>query len=269
MMDWMDHAFMQRALLASIMVGSLASYYGVFVVQRRLSFLGSGLSHAAFGGVALGLLLEAEPLIVAIPFTIAVALTINWLRRHTRLAGDTAIGVMFAVSVAMGVIFISGRVASSTDTYAYLFGSVLAVSEVDLWAIVAMVLVAAATIPSLWGRWAYATFDQEMAETDKLHVYRDDQILSVLLAVTIVVSIKIAGILLLAAFLVIPAASSRLISSTFRNMTIIAVLIGSCSAAFGLAASFYFDLPSGATIVLCQAAFFLISLKFSSGSGSS
>jgi len=263
MVDWLEYSFMQRALLASLLVGSLASYYGVFIVQRKLSFLGSGLSHAAFGGVALGLLLDMEPLFVAIPFTVVVALAIDWLRSHTKLAGDTAVGVMFAVAVALGVVFLSSRDGATTDAYTYLFGSVLAVSETDLWAMGSILCIAVLPLPRQWGKWAYATFDQELAQTDGLSVESDDRLLSVLLAVTIVVSIKIAGILLLAAFLVIPAASSRLITSTFRQMTIWAVGLGTASALIGLATSYYLDLPSGATIVLCQALVFIACLGFS------
>ncbi len=263
MVDWLEYSFMQRALLASVMVGSLASYYGVFIVQRKLSFLGSGLSHAAFGGVALGLLLGMEPLFVAIPFTVVVALAIDWLRSHTKLAGDTAVGVLFAVAVALGVVFLASRDGATTDAYTYLFGSVLAVTEMDLWAIGSILCMAFLTLPRQWGRWAYATFDPELAQADGLSVDRDDRLLSVLLAVTIVVSIKIAGILLLAAFLVIPAASSRLISPTFRQMTLRAIGLGTLTALLGLAASFYLDLPSGATMVLCQAILFIVCLGYS------
>src|SRR5690606_36567006 len=111
----------------------LASYYGAFVVQQRLSFLGAGLAHAAFGGVALGLLLQTEPLWVAVPFTVVVALGINWIRSTTGLAGDTAIGIFFAVAVALGIVFLSLRDDYSADVFAYLFGSILAVTPADLW----------------------------------------------------------------------------------------------------------------------------------------
>src|SRR5690606_11064176 len=99
--------FMQRALIAGVLLGCLASYLGAFIVQRGMGFLGDGLAHAAFGGVALGLLLRTEPLVVAVPFTVAVALAINWVKEKARLTGDTAIGVFFATSVALGIVFLS------------------------------------------------------------------------------------------------------------------------------------------------------------------
>ena len=155
MIEMLGLPFVQRALVAGVLVGFLASYYGVFVVQRHLSFLGTGLSHAAFGGVALGLLLGVEPLWIAVPFTVLVSLGINWVRGQTGLAGDTSVGIFFAISVALGVVFLSFRQQYSADAFAYLFGSILAVSRADLWVTFG---VAAATLLSfpLWGRWAYA-----------------------------------------------------------------------------------------------------------------
>ena len=263
MLEGFQHAFMIRALAAGLMVGGLASYYGVFIVQRRLSFLGSGLAHAAFGGIALGLLLQAEPLFVAIPFTVAVSLGINWVRAHTKLAADTAIGVFFAVAVALGIIFLSMRDTYTYDAFAYLFGSILSITGTDLWIMFAISLLGVATFPRLWGNWAYATFDPEIASADDSPVSRDDYLLIVLVAVTIVASIKMVGILLIAAFLVIPAASARLVSRTFFSMTIISVCVGVSSAAFGLVGSYELDLPSGATIILCQATLFVAALLIS------
>jgi zinc transport system permease protein len=156
--------FFRRALLAGIVVGGLGSYYGVFVVQRRLSFLGVGLSHAAFGGVALGLLLQVNPLWTALPCTVAVALAITGVTHRSVVSSDTAIGVFFAAAMAGGVVLLTFKESYTTDAFAYLFGSVLAVQPVDLWVLGGIVLLAAATLP-LWGRWAYATFDRECRST--------------------------------------------------------------------------------------------------------
>ena len=256
MIEALSYPFFQRALFAAVFVGAAASYFGVFVVQRRMSFLGAGLAHAAFGGVALGLLLGAEPLVVALPFTAAVAVAINWVRRHTRLAGDTAVGVFFAVAVALGLVFLALRRGSNVDAFTYLFGSVLAVSAADVFISGLTFLVAAATLPQLWRRWAYASFDDDSARADRLPVDRDDYVLFLLLAITVVVSIKMVGIVLMAAFLVIPAATARLASEGFAGMTLNAVLVGVGSSIVGLFAAYGADLPSGATIVLVQAAVF-------------
>jgi zinc transport system permease protein len=256
MLDLFTLPFMQRALVAGVLVGFLASYYGVFVVQRRLSFLGTGLAHAAFGGIALGLLLGVEPLWVALPFTVVVALAINWVRGRTGLAGDTAVGIFFAVAVALGVLFLFLKREYTAEAFTYLFGSILAVGPVDLWLTGGVTLAALLTLPRLWGRWAYATFERDLARADRLPVERDDYLLSVLLAVTVVVAVKVVGIILVAAFLVIPAAAARLLTTTFRTMTALSVGIGIVSALAGLVASYALDVPSGATIILGQALVF-------------
>lgn len=259
MIDALSLPFMQRALVAGVLVGLLASYYGVFVVQRRLSFLGIGLSHAAFGGVALGLLLQVNPMWVAAPFTVAVALGINWITVRGNVTGDTAIGVLFAVAVALGIVFLSLRQTYTADAFAYLFGSILAVRPADVWVMGAVALASLGTAP-LWGRWAYATFDRDLARADRVPVTRDDYVLVTLLAITVVAAVKVVGIILAAAFLVIPAATARLLVCTFSAMTGVAMGIGVLTAVGGLLASYGLDVPSGATIILGQALLFFIAL---------
>jgi zinc transport system permease protein len=263
MMDALSYGFMQRALLAGLLTALAASYYGVFVVQRGMSFLGNGLAHAAFGGVALGLLLGGEPLYIAVPFTIFVAVMITWVRDRSRLGADTVIGIFFALSMALGIVFLSMIPTYTTDAFTYLFGSILGVSKFDMWAAVGVALLAAVTIP-LWGRWAYATIDREAAMADRLPVKLDDYLLSILIAVTIVVSAKIVGIVLISAFLVIPPAAARLVSRRFMGMTLMSVILGAVTVIVGLMGSFALDLPSGAMIILVQTVVFVICLVISS-----
>ncbi|AEB12128.1 metal ABC transporter permease [Marinithermus hydrothermalis] len=259
MLEALSLPFMQRALIAGILVGGLASYYGVFVVQRGMSFLGSGLAHAAFGGVALGILLGTNPLWVAVPFTVVVALGIAWVRARTALGGDTAVGIFFSLAVALGVLFLSLRREYTADAFAYLFGSILAVVPADLWVVLGVVGGTLLALPA-WGRFAYATFDRELALSDRLRVERDDYLLTVLIAVTVVVAVKVVGIVLVASFMVIPAATARLLSRTFYGMTLVSVLIGVISAPVGLWISYGWDVPSGAAIVLVQATLFFLAL---------
>lgn len=263
MLEALSLPFFQRALAVGVLVGLLASYYGVFVVQRRLSFLGVGLSHAAFGGVAIGLLAGTNPIWAALPFTVLVALGITWITQRGTMSGDTAIGVFFAVSLALGVVLLSFRHAYVAGAFTYLFGSILAVRPADLWIVGAIAVVTIVTGP-LWGRWAYATFDRDLARADGLPVQRDDYVLSVLLAVTIVAAVKIVGIVLAAAFLVIPAATARLVASTFSTMTLASLVVGGTTAVGGLVLSYAFDLPSGATIILVQAVAFCVAFAVGS-----
>ncbi len=266
MLELVTLGFMQRALAAGVVTAAVAGYYGVFVVQRGMSFIGSGLAHAAFGGVALALLLGGEPLWIAVPFTVVAALLITWVRDRTELSLDAAIGILFATAMALGIIFISRIPTYTTDAFTYLFGSILSVTWTDLWAVLAVGVIAAATLP-LWGRWAYATIDREAARADRLPVRLDDYLLSVLIAVTIVVAAKVVGIVLISAFLVIPAASARLLSRRFLAMTIISVILGAGTAAVGLFASYFMDAPSGATIILAQTSAFIICLAGASLAG--
>ena len=263
MSDLLQFPFMQRAFIGGIIIGILCGYYGSFIVQRKMSFLGSGLAHAAFGGVALGLLLNTEPLYTAVPFTVLIAAGIVFVRQRTTLSPDTSIGIFFSLAVALGIVFLSLKENYTVDAFTYLFGSILTVTTEDIIISSVILLISLLTTFKLWGRWAYAGFDREIAKTDKLKVDRDDYILNILVAITIVVSVKIVGIILVAAFLVIPSASSRLISKTFFAMSLLAVLFGVFSAFAGLIVSYQADLPSGASIILIQAAIFIFSLIIS------
>lgn len=257
-MSWEIFAlpFVQRAAIAGILVGFLGSAFGSLVVQRKMSFMGDGLAHAAFGGVALGLLLGTEPLWIAVPFTLLVSFLISWLKERTRLEADTSIGIFFAVSVALGIVFISLKKDYSTDAFAYLFGSILSVSNADLIITGGLSLVVLLSFKKFWSRWAYSAFDRDLAEADRINVRRDEHIFSMLLSLVIVISIKLVGIVLISSFLVIPAAAAKLISNTFYKMTINSVIIGIISSISGLLLSIFFDLPSGAVIILAQAAIF-------------
>jgi len=255
--------FMQNALLAGLMIGALCGYFGTFIVQRGLSFLGDGLAHAAFGGVALALLLGWTPLWVALPFTVLMSLGITFLREKTALGGDTAIGVIYATSVALGILFLGLRKDYTVDAFTYLFGSILAVRTTDLWAVGALLLLCAALIPFTWGRLAYATFDAELARADRIPVRGLDYLLSSLIALTVVVSVKVVGILPVNAFLILPAATARLLSPTLFRMTVLSAAMGIVSSVLGLCLSFLLDVPSGSTLILSQVAMFALAALLS------
>lgn len=260
MLDFIEYPFMQRALAAGILLSALSGYYGVFLVQRKLSFLGAGLGHAAFGGIALGLLMGIQPLWIALPFTVLVAAGISWVKSHTRLSGDTAIGIFFSVSVALGIVFLSLKSGQQVDAFSYLFGSILSVGNVDVWTSMCLALVGILTLKTHWAAWAYASFDEEAARIEGLSVKTHDTLLTVLIAITIVLSVKIVGILLVAAWMVIPAAAGRLVAPTFKAMTLYAVGFSAFSALAGLYLSYRLDMPSGAVIVLVQSVLFMITL---------
>lgn len=258
MIDILAMPFMLRALAAGILVALMSSFLGPFIVQRRMSFLGDGLSHAAFGGVALGLLLGMEPLYIAIPFTLLVSIGITWVKENTNIEQDTSIGIFFAVSVALGVVFLALKKTYTADAYSYLFGSILSVSNFDIIVSVIMTIITSVITVFFWKRWAYATFDRELATVDKIKIKRDDMVLAALISMVIVLSVKLVGIVLIASFLVVPAASAKLISDTFKKMCINSVIIGIIGAVVGLIVSVIADMPSGAVIILVQAFIFIL-----------
>jgi len=258
MVEFLSYDFIQFSLIVVAIIGFVSSFFGVFVVQRQMSFLGSGLAHSAFGGVALGLLLGVEPLFVALAFTMIVGLLIPVIQERTKLASDTSIGIMFAFSMALGILFLSFKDDFTTDAFNYLFGSILAINKQDIYISVILLVITIYSFFSFWSRWAYATFDVELAESDKLNVRRDNYVLSILIALTIVISIKLVGIVLISAFLVIPAAAARLVSGTFYKMSVMSVIFGVVSALFGLVLSYYLDIPSGASIIIVQIGIFLV-----------
>jgi zinc transport system permease protein len=161
--------------------------------------------------------------------------------------------------MALGIVFLSLKKGYTADAFSYLFGSILSVQSSDLWFTGGTVVLALLSWP-LWSRWAYATFDRELAVSDRLKVTRDDYILSILIAVTVVVAVKVIGIVLIASFLVIPPATARLLSKTFFKMTILSVIIGITTAIIGLILSDTLDIPSGACIILVQALCFIVGL---------
>lgn len=272
MPEWTElfgYAFLQRAMLGGAAIALMTGLLGVFVVQRGLAFLGDGLAHASFGGIALGALIAhgavgigllEQPLWVAMPFTVAIALAIAWVRDRTDLSSDTAIGVFFAVSVALGVLFLS-RIPPDrnvVDVWHLLFGSILAVGPQDLRIILVTAAVVTALIATFWGRLAYATFDPELAAADGVRVRALDYALFVWAAVAVVVSAQVVGVILMAAYLVIPAATARLTARSLIGMTVGTVVVGIVTTLSGLVVSYLVDVPSGSAIILLQAlAFFL------------
>ncbi len=266
--------FMRRAAAAGTLIAIMCALLGVFVVQRRLSFLGDGLAHAAFGGmgigafviVSTGLLAQGgallrNPLWVAVPFALLTGLGIAWVRDRTELSSDTAIGVFFAVSVALGVLFFS-RIHPDTNigvnVMDLLFGSILAVRNTELLIIGGVALVAIAFLWVRWGALAYATFDDELARTDGVRSRLLEYQLFGLAAVVITVSATVVGIILMAAYLVIPAAAARLWARSMASMTAFALCIGTSTTLLGVAGSYLFDLPTGSAIILTQALVFVL-----------
>ncbi|OGO09309.1 MAG: hypothetical protein A2Y61_04170, partial [Chloroflexi bacterium RBG_13_60_13] len=225
-MDILEYAFMQRALIAAVLVGIVCSVVGTYVVLKRLAFIGAGISHSAFGGVGLGYLLGVSPIGVAIPFSLAVAMAIGWVSRRGKVSEDTAIGIFFAGTMALGVLFIGLREGYNVDLFGYLFGSILSVSSTDIWMILGLGLGVIGVVLLLFKEFFFMSFDEEMAAVSGLPVERLYFLLLGLMALTVIVSIKIVGIILVEALLVIPAAAAFQLTRNFVRMMLLSVFFG-------------------------------------------
>lgn len=253
--------FMQRALIAGLAVSAVCAVIGVFIVQRGLAFLGDGLAHAAFGGIAIGLYMGASvehAVWIAIPFTAAIALGIGFVLRRTQLRGDVATGVFFSFSFALGVLFLGLRTAHDrqVDVESLLFGSMLAVTPEVLRVVVIISIVALVLTAALWSRLAYAIFDPELARLSGIPVAVLEYLLLIETAVVVVVAVKTVGVVLVSSFVIIPAATARLIGRSLARTTVLALAIGVIGAGAGLIASFHLNTPTSATIIMIHSAGF-------------
>ncbi len=257
----LSQGFVLRALAAGTALGAVGALLGVFVVQRGLGLLSDGLAHATFGGLALGLLLGVtldRAMWVALPFTVAIALGIQYVRRHTTLGGDVATGVFFAVSFAAGILFLGLRPATSApvNVEGLLFGSLLAVSPEALTAILVVAAGVVAVLAVVGSRLAYATFDPELAELSGVPVAALEYVLLALTALVVVVGVNTVGVVLVSAFVVIPAAAANLLGQTPAGIAACAVALGVGGTTIGLFASYHLNLATGATIILTLGALF-------------
>jgi zinc transport system permease protein len=261
----LGQGFVRRALLAGTALGASGALLGVFIVQRGLGLLADGLAHATFGGLALGLLLGSSvdgAIWVALPFTVVIALGIQYVRQRTRLGGDVATGVFFAVSFAAGILFLGLRSARNApvNVEGLLFGSLLAVSPEALQAILAVSAAVCALLLVLGPRLAYATFDAELATLSGIPVGALEYSLLAMTAVVVVVGVKTVGVVLVSAFVVIPAATASLVGRSLAGIAALAVAIGVSGTAFGLFASYHLNVATGATIILTFGALFFLAL---------
>jgi zinc transport system permease protein len=255
--------FIQRALVGGLLVVVMLSLLSFFIVLRRISFVGVGISHSALGGVALGLAIGGATTLVTTLFCVGVALLIGFISRRGRLREDAAIGITFSGTMALGIVLISLSGGYLSSLFSFLFGSLLAISRNDIYVITVYCVAVLAFIAVFFKALLHASFDEELARAAGTPVAFLHYLLLVLIALAIVASIKLVGIILVSAMLVLPAATGHQIARTYRKVLIWSVVSGIASLLVGLALSYRFDLPSGATIVLCACAIFFICLAAS------
>jgi zinc transport system permease protein len=259
-MSILDADFMRLAFAAGAIVGVLAPAIGFFLVQRRMSLIGDGIGHAAFAGVAAGYLLGISPVATALVAAVVAAVSVEWLRSRHRAAGDQALALIFYTGIAGGVVLVSAAGALDANLFAFLFGSILTVTTSDL-ALVASLGVAGLAVVGVFYRGLVAvSIDPEGSRVSGLPVGALNVLLAALAGVTIAVSMRVVGILLIAALMVLPVVAAGRIAWSIRSTILLSMGLGLLSVLAGLTVSYYGDVAPGGAIVLFAAALALAAL---------
>lgn len=256
----LEYSFFLRALAASAMVGTVCAVVGTYVVLRGVAFIGDAIAHAGFPGIVVAYLLGWPLYLGATAAAVGTALAIGVVTRRAGIRQDTAIGVLFAGSFALGVFLFSTIQGYVADLFSFLFGNVLAISATDLLALSILGIGVIIVVALLWKELLYATFDPLGAAASGIRVDRLELLFLALVAITIVVSLQAVGIILVVAMLVTPAATAHLVTVRFTRLMLSAAAIGIASAVVGLYISYWLDVASGATIVLVQTLWFAVTL---------
>ena len=250
--------FMRYAFAAGAIVGLLAPAVGFFLVQRRMSLIGDGIGHVAFAGVAAGYLLGLSPVATALVASVLGAVAIEWLRAQRRTAGDQALALLFYSGIAAGVVLVSAAGALNANLFAFLFGSILTVTKGDLVLVAALGAAGLGLVALLYRALLATALDEEAARVAGVPVAALNVSLAALAAVTIAISMRIVGVLLIAALMVLPVIAASRIAWSVRSTILIAMAIGVGSVFAGLTTAYYADLAPGGAIVLVAAGSFLV-----------
>ncbi len=250
MLEALQYEFMRNALMAGLLAAVACGIVGVYVVVKRIVFISGGIAHASFGGIGLGYFLGINPIVGALFFSLASGLAIGGITRKTRLPADTAIGVLWAVGMALGVIFIYLTPGYAPDLMSYLFGNILTVPTQDILMMLILDAVIIGIVVALYKEYLILSFDEEYGIAIGMPVERLYLLLLALIALTVVVLIRVVGMILVIALLTFPAAMARQFTHNMRTMMLLSVLFGFLFTMGGLWLSYELELPSGATIVL-------------------
>jgi zinc transport system permease protein len=256
--DFLNYGFIDRAYLAGSFIAVMCAMLGLFLVLRKFSLIGDGLSHVSFGAIALGLFLGVYPFYVAIPVVLLASYLILKLERSAKIYGDAAIGIVSAVGIAGGVILASLSRGFNVDLFSYLFGNILAVSSAEVYLSIGLSVLVFLIIIFLYRELFSVTFDESYAKVMGIKTERISTILALLTGLTVVLAVKVVGILLASSLLILPAVAALQISKGFKMAIVISALISLFSVLFGVTFSFFADLPAGATIIMTNFTIFIV-----------
>ncbi|MBT6683074.1 MAG: metal ABC transporter permease, partial [Chloroflexi bacterium] len=251
--------FMIRALIGGSMVAILAPAFGLFIVLRRLSLIADTLSHVALMGVAIGFVTSIFPTFVALIATTSSAAGIEQLRSRGKLPGDAALAVFLYSSLAIAVIVISKSSGFNADLFGYLFGTVLSINDRDLWLIAVLLIVVILFVVSFYAELTQSAFDQDLAHTSGVRVTATNLALAILTGATVTASMRVVGVLMVGALIVIPVLAALRLARGFRTALVLAIVFGLLSVWVGLTVAFYADLAAGGSIVLTTVAMLILS----------
>lgn len=255
--DFFLFGYIQRALISGISIAIMCSLIGLFLVLRKQSLFGDAISHMAFGGIAIGTYLNIYPFWTAIIFSASSALVINKIRYYTKLNSDSMVAVLLSFGLGIGVTLISISDGFSVDLFSFLFGSILLVSYEDVLMTVGMAIIVTSIIGLFFKKLIYVTFDEDQAKISGLHVEQLDYLFIVLVAVTVIVSMKLVGILLISSLIVIPNIASLMLNQGFKRTLFISIIISAFSVFFGIILSYYFNTAPSGMIVLLSVGIFI------------
>jgi len=250
--------FINRAIIAGSFIALLCSVLGVVLVLKRLSLIGDGLAHVTFGSVALALFLKVQPMYVSVPIVAFSSLLILKVTEKARLYSDAAIGIVSAVGVSGGVLLAGLAAGFNVDLFSYLFGNILSVTVGEVAMSVCLSTIVLLVIVFRYDELLSMSFDEEFARTSGVDTSRLNALLAVLTAVTVVLAMKLVGVMLTSALLIMPAVSAFQVARSFKGTMFFAALFAVLSVWIGILVSFLLDLPTGATIVLLNFAFFVV-----------
>ncbi len=264
MLEALQYEFMRNAVAAGLLAAVACGIVGVYVVVKRIVFISGGIAHASFGGIGLGYLIGISPVIGAMFFTLASALGMGLVTRKTKLPEDTAIGILWAMGMAMGIIFIGLTPGYAPDLFSYLFGNILTVPFSGLMLMLVLDAVIVSIVVALYREFLALSFDEEFGTVVGVPVETLYLLLLCMIALTVVVLIRVVGIILVIALLTIPATLAKQFTHHLGKMMLLAVIFGALFTFGGLWLSYEFDLASGATVILLSGAVLLAYLGLSS-----
>jgi zinc transport system permease protein len=257
----LSFAFVQRAILAGVLIAAVCSILGVFLVLRRMSLIGDGLAHITFGAVAVVLLIGISPLYItlaALPLVMISSLAILKLTRSKKIHGDAAIGIVSSIGIAVGIVLASLSGGYNVDLFSYLFGNILTVNQTELLLSFIIFIIVAGCVIFFYHDLFAVTFDEELAQSMGIKTKRINILLFILTAVAAVLAMKVTGIMLVSAMLILPPLTSLQLSISFRMTIIASVIFAILSVICGIIFSFLLNVPAGGTIVICNIIFLLI-----------